>query len=689
MRSKWFLPATTLAALLTAATVPAQTISYINFLQFDLQSFRSQATAGIFQDDVDMVGDAANLTTIEGNRLFTNFANLAQPATLGDNVLTYSDDHNTSPYFGSSNVFDSGSYLVGWIGKYSKDSNYNFEAFYQRNASKTAPEDLNDLEIGFVDARGGSSSGADAEISGFFRDTFHPDSSNVINGDELTNFDLTRYDARSAMNFDLGAARDLSEELTLGGRFFWENDQLDIFSNGRVEVQERSIDSTTNALAVDSRTVTTYIGNGEEAFRSREIGVSADAGYHPWENQDVNIRLDVFGSKLVNPGGDLSFLTFFPNTSTRGFSNPYYGEVGGLVDLRTDYDYTTVRPGAINVGGVPLTGTHENSDWFTSSYFNGSSGMAIQSVDDDRTGIGFAAKGQWSREWAGGENKAWIGMAHRGLDIGAKAVAIDQEGSSFWWNNAAAGGDRQATRTNWDETLTITRDGDMKMNTYEIGTRWNRPMNQHVSVGLGAILSRENVTSKYTQKENDHWTSSAFDDGDPGVNTLAGTAGAFYNEFSDVHDQIFTNDVNDEVRSTFIRLPVGAQFHFADRWTVNVGAQHMIVNVERETNLKAPIGGNLPEVETLTVRGTPDVVTTTYHDDGFEADATVTDKANSNHTTYWYGLSIMLTDAAQLDINGIFDTYSNGGSPGYYNNPSIFDTDFYRNLAISLKYIFW
>ena len=94
MRAKRFLPV--IAGLLSVMlVVPAmgQTIAYVNFLQFDLQSYRSQATAGLFLDDVDTFGWAARLDEIDGRRLYTNFSNLSSPARLGDNLLTYSVGH--------------------------------------------------------------------------------------------------------------------------------------------------------------------------------------------------------------------------------------------------------------------------------------------------------------------------------------------------------------------------------------------------------------------------------------------------------------------------------------------------------------------------------------------------------------------------------------------------------------------
>ena len=687
MRSKWALLASTFAAVLAATTVSAQTISYINFLQFDLQSFRSQATAGIFQDDVDMVADAANLTTIEGNRLFTNFSNLSDPATLGDNVVTYSNDHVGTP--SSSDQFDTGSYLVGWIGKYNQDSDYNFSVFYQRNHTKSMVEDLDDFTIG-----SSADFNFDAEASGVIRETTHDPVTGDITGDNVTTFDLERFDERSAMNLDVGAATDISEELSIGGRFFWESDQLDSFAEGTVEVADRSSDGA-GGFIVDNRTVNTWIGNGEEAYKNREIGVSFDADYHPWENQDVNIRVDVFGSKLVNPSSGL----FLPSRSGIEFDEV----IGTRVNLQETTFYTRAAAGSANPGGTLLDADHENSFGQTSGYspypgiFTRGSSLAVASVDDERSGIGFAAKGQWDREWAGGENRAWVGFSHRGADIEATVVDRQHEFNTFWWNGG--GGDREATNTVVDQTITASRDGDMSINVFEVGTRWSRPMNQHVSVGLGAIVSRQNWTDEYRQVDEVLVVTDRFDDGDAGNNTLYTASGAnpAFNEEQTVITATETIDVNDETRTTTLRLPVGAQFHFKERWTINVGAQHTIVNAERETSLDAPLAGNGPAVTTYTDiggAGTPPVPNPEYDDDGIEADAQVTDKVGYNTTTYWYGLSVMITDAAQLDINGFFDTHSsddseNSGSPDFSDSGQIFDVDFFRNLAVSLKYIFW
>jgi hypothetical protein len=688
MRSKWALPATTFAAILVASTASAQTISYINFLQFDLQSFRSQATAGIFLDDVDMVSDAANLTTIEGNRLFTNFSNLSDPATLGDNVVTYSLDFIGTPT--TSDQFDTGSYLVGWIGKYSQDSDYNFSVFYQRNHTKSMVEDLDDLNIGFV-----GDFNFDAEYSGFTRTTTHDPATGRLTGDTLTNFDLERFDDRSAMNLDVGAARDVSEELSIGGRFFWESDQLDSFAEGTVETQFRTAD-TLGVFTTTGRTVSSWVGNGEEAYKNRELGVSLDADYHPWENQDVNIRVDVFGTTLVNPSSSL----FLPS---RGDGPSELESIGTRIDLRENTTFTRIAAGVVGTPGTsPLSADRENSVFSTSTYnpypgfFGRGGAVAISSVDDDRSGIGFAAKGQWDREWAGGENRAWLGFSHRGADVDATIIAEQRTGNTFFWNDGTA--DHEATNTILDETVTSTRSGDTSINAFEVGTRWSRPMNQHVSVGLGAIVTRQTSSDEYRQITEDRSVIAKFDDGAAGNNALfALTSDPAHNEEETVIVDTSTADINDELRATTLRLPVGAQFHFKERWTVNIGAQHTIVNGERETQATAPLGGNGPVVTTYTDiggAGTPPVPNPSYAGNGFDGDAQITDKAGFNTTTYWYGLSVMITDAAQLDINGFFDTHSSDNTeessgPDFNDSGQIFDVDFFRNLAVSLKYIFW
>ena len=79
MRTKWLSPVLAVLAVgIIAAPTTAQTIAYTNFLRFDLQSFTSQATGGMFDDDIEMVADASKLMNVEGNRLFTSFSNISR-----------------------------------------------------------------------------------------------------------------------------------------------------------------------------------------------------------------------------------------------------------------------------------------------------------------------------------------------------------------------------------------------------------------------------------------------------------------------------------------------------------------------------------------------------------------------------------------------------------------------------------
>ncbi len=696
MRRNWHLPA--LAAALLAAPASAQTIAYTNFLRFDLQSFRSQATAGLFDDDIEKISDAAKLMDVEGNRLFTNFANLSDPATLGDNILTYSVDHVGQP--SSDDPFDSGSYLLGWIGKYDRDSEYNFSIFYQRNSSRSMFEDLEDGIVG-----GGSADGFDAEFTGWTSTLTHA-ADNTVVAEQRRNFDLQRYDERSATDFDFGAARDISEKLSIGGRFFYENDRLDSFSDGRVETINRADTDADpgTPLATVGRLVSEWVGNGADAFGLREVGVSLDGNYHPWNHQSFGLRLDVFGTTVTNPGisggaADLTLRSLLGEEAV----GPFY-EGWEQINLSTQTTYTTVAQGTTVLGGGALDQDRESRTWITAPYGYGGyagdlrgSAFALEDIDDERSGIGFALKGEWNREFKGGDQQTWLGLAHRGVDIELESVSTARAASTFWWNDGSGAGDFEAITTTADDTIELSRTGDQSVNVLEAGTRWTRDLNSHVSVGLGGILTRETWKEEYDQTSVTTAVSSRFDDGSGtfGDNLLYAATGSdpAYNEVSVTSITTDAQDITDETRTTWIRLPVGGQFHFKDRWTFNLGAQHTMVRVDRDTSVRQGPDGGGQRVDTLvdTAAGTTSV---NYGTVESAQDLTVKDKATANTTTYWYGISVMITDAAQLDVNGFFDTHSGddsvgGGSPDFDSGTSLSDVDFFRNLAISLKYIFW
>jgi hypothetical protein len=210
------------------------------------------------------------------------------------------------------------------------------------------------------------------------------------------------------------------------------------------------------------------------------------------------------------------------------------------------------------------------------------------------------------------------------------------------------------------------------------------------------VLTRDTSKEDYSQTNEDVTVTNAFDDGAAGANQLYLITGA------PAHDERSTTqavtdrwNVTDEVKATYLRLPVGTQFHFRKRWTFNMGAQHMLVNTTRETEVGIPADGNGRTVTTVVT--TAGATTTVTNPTSASTRSTkVTDKTRSNHTTYWYGLSVDITDAVQLDINGFLDTDSFDGtlnrglpSPNFSSGGSFGDVEFWRNLAISMKYIFW
>ncbi|MCP3859214.1 MAG: hypothetical protein GY704_06150 [Phycisphaeraceae bacterium] len=76
---------------------------------------------------------------------------------------------------------------------------------------------------------------------------------------------------------------------------------------------------------------------------------------------------------------------------------------------------------------------------------------------------------------------------------------------------------------------------------------------------------------------------------------------------------------------------------------------------------------------------------TTYSDTSPESSrATRIQRERWNTTAYFYGFEWHITDAAQLNVNGILDSHAEATS----GEGRITDVDFYRNLAISLTFAF-
>ena len=732
MRSKWFLPtAVALAIAVPAMTAAAQTLSYINLLQFDLVSYRSQATSGMLDDDLEMVSNAARLLEVDGNRLYTTFANLSEPATLGDNLITYGIDETGNPAAGDT--YDTGSYLGGWIGRYRQDSEYVFSVFYQRNHNRSMFEDLEDGSLGSsagvsVDAesRGTRTVELDNGAGG------NDDDDRIADERDTYTWDLMRYDDRSAMNLDFGAAREISRDLSVGGRLLWEKDVLDRFAEGRTEFESEEKFAAEGDLVSTGRTVTVYSGDGEEAYKYSEMGISLDADYHPWSNQSVNLRIDVFGSNLRNPG-DLGA----PLLATRS-------ELGAAARIQgppTPFDptnglgvayveETTYAPVSDPDGDFPddavgeLSGSHENSRLVTRSFGLGSYGIQraslgstsapVFSIDDERTGVGFALLAEIDREFAGGNSRVWAGMTHRPYDLAATVVQKDREINRFWWN--AGDADHEATQTVKDDTYTTTRDGDVKARAWELGHKWHRDLNENVRLGLGLIVTRSTHSSEYTQTTVAE-KRVAFDDGDGSnaSNTLYSAdldengdpdEIAAYNEGSMIETTTSSGDVKHDDHATTTRLPVGVKLSWGDggKYAFLLGATHNVNNRTVETTYRGsdpddllggiPGGGtSRTVVVTSYADNTGDVNGTTYSDEDDNKDVSVTDKSRWNTTTYQYGFEYRPNDSVQINVNGFFDTNggntSNPGAPPDYNSGgSIVDTDFWRNLAISMTFFF-
>jgi hypothetical protein len=725
MTSKRFvLAAAALATATWVADAGAQAIAYRNLLQFDLQSYRSQATGGVFTDDVDLLSDAARLLEIDGTRIYTNFSNLSDPAALGDNLITYSltrtsDFGTNNPRPGvpnspsvSPDTFDSGSYLGGWVGKYDQDSQYTFHVIYQRSGHKAMFEDLDDGNLG-----SGFGFSTDAEFTGDILQAFDNGLFDGAGGtgdgdiDQETRLtaDLQRYDDRSATRFDLGAARELDgTDWSVGGRLFWRSDHIERVAegtSGSVFRQKVAFDST--ALYETGSNMTTWSGSMEDAFKMREAGVSLNGDWHPggWA---LNSRLDVFGLNVTNPSsglsspsrGSISDLPWRMSGETPAFFEQRFVTVVTTDSVDVDGNGTLDVPN-FNPNGIlgSLDQNRENASWQTGSYYLGDyieyyrgGGLAVESVDDERTGIGFAAKVELDRARWGGDQRTWIGFNRRPMDIDATIVLAERQGSTFWWNDGT-NGDQEAMATALDDNVTVSWDGDATNTVLEAGSRWTRELSSRVEMGLGVVLTRSTYDQEYTETDTRTTIINRFDDGfgTLGGNELDASQGGLgvYNEEQTLQTSTSVIDVTDETKATDIRLPVGAQFGITKKIKWQMGVMHQMTYWTRETTGTVPADQDGVTLTTFSDYNDPTndfmVYSTGQQTSGTE---TITDKDEFNTTTYWYGLEWLVGDVAQFNFNGFFDTSNINNTPTSIGGSNLFDVDFFRNLAVSLTFLF-
>ncbi len=672
----------------TTAFAAADTVSYVNLLQFDLASFRSQATAGIHDDDIERVANATRLLEIDGNRLFTSFANLSRPATLGDNLVTYGLDHRGDP--GSAELFDTGSYLVGWIGKIDLESEYVFSVFYQRNHDRGMFEDLEDGGLG------GSFGGGDFEAEHTGATILptdvgtggNPAGDGDPDAESSRQWDLTRWDDRSAMNFDLGVARELSADLAVGGRIMWERDVLDRFAHGTAEWTDRQKLVPDGPLVTTNHTAIEYRGDDETAYENRELGLSLNADFHPWAERSVSLRLDLFSSRLVNPasGGTAGALDV-----AREMSAPAPRDPAGYGVNFWERTVTTRTPVDGGLALTTLTAEREKVEVATGSYQLDGSGAglpatldAVHSISDERDALGLAGLAEYVSAFGGGDSRSWVGFSRRPFDLDSRVVRRGYTRSREWWN---VDGQDYRTTAGDDSTETTDRRGDVTVSALEVGTRWNREMNRTVSVGCGVILTRQSDSADY-ERTTTLETRSEFDDGHPDANRLddlAASPGAF-DEFVAVTTTTFRARYDRQMKTSTIRLPVGVQFRWGEggRFGWNMGAMHGITSRKIEETEVIPVeNGRRVLVETFAAHPVDD---STVESDASLASSrgTRTERDRWNTTAYFYGFEWHITDAAQLNVNGLFDSHSEATS----GEGQITDVDFYRNLSVSLTFAF-
>ncbi len=256
-----------------------------------------------------------------------------------------------------------------------------------------------------------------------------------------------------------------------------------------------------------------------------------------------------------------------------------------------------------------------------------------------------------------------------GIKFGTLDVDLSDNDCYFYSKEGMtlAGNVYQSTHTYLGQT---TDKGDNKVRDLIFRTRTEAKLGERLRLGMAMFLdySPNEVTSTRDFSEREVFTyddgDQEQDDGDDYTTTITGS---------------YKADVKIEDKQTVVTLPIGLEYGIDrdNRWVLRVGAIHRIE--KRVLTTEELVKEKVPRT-TETVYG--DGTKSTTIDDVSYLSSKQSSETLNQTTSFYYGLGWRATKNLQVDLLGFL---GNGVDPNAVNdNESIFDTNFYRSLRLSL-----
>ncbi|MCD6161120.1 MAG: hypothetical protein J7K40_01755 [candidate division Zixibacteria bacterium] len=222
------------------------------------------------------------------------------------------------------------------------------------------------------------------------------------------------------------------------------------------------------------------------------------------------------------------------------------------------------------------------------------------------------------------------------------------------------GANTEITTHDYDDL--VDQSGDTKHSNLRIAHKTVVDFTENFTFAAGFGY---NYTSNKTDWDADFSTTYVvdYDNGDS-IQDLS--------DYTTTQTSSWSGNVVNNAKTTYITLPVAMEYKMK-RWTFRLGAEHTIYRTT--TDLDRKVASSSPTT-TVTVFGDSSVVTTTSDDD-FTSWGNATEEQDS-YTDFVYGLGFRASKNLNVELLYYL------GSP----NTDILNTNFYRNLRLSLTLLF-
>lgn len=498
---------------------------------------------------------------------------------------------------------------------------------------------------------------------------------------------------RSAFLFELSNARrpgNVSLDLDIDGL-------MDIWGEGYLSGQMVKMSDVDGDNIYDTKFTSDMRADRTEIFKSRD-----------WLfNQGLDNGTLKLGLKVVHYGfGD----NYFETNTSRGafqFAPVAFGDPSFTKDVRWDSlstgeafrkivekgEFSTIEKTPttsfvlagerkltdkldvrLDLGFDKVTKEHTVNDFYTYSWDESSGDTIIDrwsewekiKVDDPRGGNLVSLSNLETYHWNGDVyTEIGLGIRFGTLDVNLSDkddYSYSKEGMTI------AGNVYESTRTYSCQT---TDKGDNKVSNLIFRTRTEAKLGERLRLGMAMFLdySPNEVTSTRDFSERE---VRAYDDGDEVPDDV--------DDYTRTITGSYKADVTIEDKQTVVTLPVGLEYGIDrdNRWVLRVGAVHRIDKrvLTTEELVKEKIAR-----KTETVYGDGTVITTI--DDLSYLSSKESRETLNQTTAFMYGLGWRATKNLQVDLLGFWGT---GVDPnaGAGDNESIFDSNFYRSLKLSL-----